>query len=89
MTVRSTRIDLADPPPWLVHLVRTTALMTEETECDEPGHETGDDCDACAWDGLYQAVPQPLKAAAERAVQRASDVRTTTIRPKVNGADHG
>lgn len=82
--MRSAQIDLADPPLWLVHLVRTAALMNEETECDELGHDAGDDCDACAWDALYRAVPQPVKAAAERAVQRASDVRTTTSRPNVS-----
>lgn len=60
-------IDLDDMPLWLVHLVRTSALMAEETECDVPNHEAGEDCDACAWDQLYRAVPQPVKAAAERA----------------------
>jgi hypothetical protein len=54
-------------PRWLVHLVRTAAQMAEETACDEPGHDAGDDCDACAWDSLYQAVPQSVKAAVERA----------------------
>jgi hypothetical protein len=55
---------------WLVHLVRTAAMMAEETECDAPNHDAGEDCDSCAWDALYQAVPQSVKAMAERAAVR-------------------
>lgn len=62
-----TRLLADQPPPWLCLLVRAAATMTDETDCDEPGHDADDDCDACAWDLIYQAVPQPIKAAVERA----------------------
>ena len=57
-------------PPWLAALVRNAALMAEEIACNED-HDDNDGCDGCAWDQLYAAVPQAVKAAAERAAIRA------------------
>lgn len=51
---------------WLVDLVRAAAQLAEETACNGD-HDGNDGCDACTWDRLYQAVPQPVKAAVERA----------------------
>ncbi len=76
-------IDPSVPPrDWLVHLVRAAALMAEETECEDPGHDAGDDCDACAWDALYQEVPQQVKAAVERAAARPAVQRGLGTRPE-------
>jgi hypothetical protein len=58
--------DREEPPGWLVNLVRAAALAAEELACAAPDeHDEG--CDRCAWDALYCAVPQAVKAAAERA----------------------
>ena len=59
-------VSAEDIPPWLANLIRTVAEWSEETDCNGD-HEVNYGCDGCAWDAMYAAVPQPFKAAAEKA----------------------